>query len=78
MNNACGQLFTTCALQFIEDTDRSHRMNRELWQAIRDFDPALYRHLRRNPLGRVTCLPGRAGERFLVFVYRTGRKMIRF
>lgn len=78
MNNACGQLFTTCALQFIEDTDRSHGMNRELWQTIRDFDPALYKKLRRNPLGRVTCLPGRAGERFLVFVYRTGRKMIRF
>ena len=78
INNACGQLFTTCALQFIEDTDRSHRMNRELWQAIKDFDPALYKRLRRNPLGRVTCLPGRAGERFLVFVYRTGRKIIRF
>ena len=78
INNACGQLFTTCALQFIEDSERSHRMNRELWQAIRDFDPALYKRLRRNPLGRLSCLPGRAGERFLVFVYRTGRKMIRF
>ena len=78
LNNACGQLFTTCALQFIEDTDRSHEMNRDLWQTIRDFDLALYKRLRRNPLGRVTCLPGRAGERFLVFVYRTGRKMIRF
>ena len=78
INNACGQLFTTCALQFIEDSERSHRMNRELWEAIRAFDPALYRRLRRNPLGRVSCLPGRAGERFLVFVYRTGRKMIRF
>ena len=78
INNACGQLFTTCALQFIEDSERSHRMNRELWAAIRTFDPALYRRLRRNPLGRVSCLPGRAGERFLVFVYRIGRKMIRF
>ncbi len=78
INNACGQLFTTCALHYIEDTDRSRRMNRELWQGIREFDPALYRRLRRNPLGRVTCLPGRAGERFLVFVYRLGRRMIRF
>ena len=78
INNACGQLFTTCALQFIENTDRSRRMNRELWQAILDFDPALYRRLRRNPLGRVTCLPGRAGERFLVFIYRFGRRMIKF
>ena len=78
INNACGQLFTNCALHFIENSERSHRMNRELWQAIDEFDPALYRRLRRNPLGRVSCLPGRAGERFLVFIYRTGRKMIRF
>ena len=78
INNACGQLFTTCALQFIEDSERSRRMNRELWQAIRDFDPALYRRLRRNPLGRATCLPGRAGERLLVFFYRFGRRMIKF
>ena len=68
---------TNCALQFIEDSERSHRMNREMWQTIREFDPALYKRLRRNPLGRVSCLPGRAGERFLVFIYRFGRKMIR-
>ena len=78
INNSCGQLFTTCALQFIDDSDRSHQMNRDLWQAIRDFDPALYKRLRRNPLGRVTCLPGRAGERLLVFFYRFGRRMIKF
>ncbi len=78
LNNACGQLFTTCALQFIENTERSQQMNKDLWQAIKDFDPALYKHLRNNPLGRVTCLPGRGGELFLVFIYRTGRKMIKF
>jgi len=78
MNNACGQLFTTCSLEFIENSERSRRLNRELWDAIREFDPELYKALRRNPLGRVTCLPGRIGERFLVLVYRTGRKMIRF
>ena len=53
-------------------------MNSDLWRAIREFDPALYRRLRRNPLGRVTCLPGRAGERLLVFFYRFGRRMIKF
>lgn len=78
LNNCCGQLFTTCALQFIEDSQRSHQMNRDLWQAILDFDPALYKRLRRNPLGRVSCLPGRIGERLLVFFYRTGRKIIKF
>ena len=77
LNNAGGQLFTNCALQFIEDSEQSHRMNREMWQSIREFDPALYKRLRRNPLGRVSCLPGRAGERFLVFIYRVGRKLMR-
>ena len=77
LNNAGGQLFTNCALQFIEDSEQSHRMNREMWQSIREFDPALYKRLRRNPLGRVSCLPGRAGERFLVFIYRAGRKLMR-
>ncbi len=78
INNTCGQLFNVCALQFIEDSERSHRMNREMWQTVRDFDPALYKRLRRNPLGRVTCLPGRAGERLLVFLFRFGRKMLKF
>ncbi len=78
INNCCGQLFTTCALQFIEDSPRSREMNRDLWQSIRDFDPSLYRCLRRNPLGRLCCLPGKLGEKALVFFYRAGRKMIRF
>ena len=78
ITNTCGQLFNVCALQFMEDSERSHRMNREMWQAVRDFDPALYKRLRRHPLGRVTCLPGRAGERFLVFIFRFGRKMLKF
>ena len=78
INNCCGQLFNVCALQFIEDSERSHRMNREMWETLRAFDPAMYKKLRRNPLGRVCCLPGRAGERLLVFFYRFGRKMIKF
>ena len=78
INYCCAQLFTTCSLQFIENTDRSRRMNREMWQAIRDFDPALYKRLRRSLLGRLCCLPGRAGERLVIFLYRTGRKVIRF
>lgn len=78
INNVCGQLFTNCALHFIENSERSLRMNRELWQAIHDFDPALYRRLRNSILGRLSCLPGRGGRRFLVFLYRLGRKMIRF
>lgn len=78
LNNCCGQLFNVCALQYIEDSERSHRMNREMWETLREFDPALYKKLRRNPLGRYCCLPGRAGQRLLVFSYRTGRRMLKF
>ena len=53
-------------------------MNREMWETVREFDSALYRKLRWNPLGRVCCLPGRIGERLLVFFFRFGRKMIKF
>ena len=78
INTCCSQLVSTCSLHFIEDSPRSREMNRDLWQSIRAFDPALYKALRRNPLGRVSCLPGRLGERLLVFLYRLGRKVIRF
>ncbi len=78
INNCCGQLSTTCSLQFIQNTEESLRMNRDMWQRIRDFDPALYKALRRNPLGRATCLPGAPGRALLVFGYRLVRRHIRF
>ena len=77
MNYCAGQLMTVSSLQFIQNTEESHRMNRDMWQRIHDFDPALYRHLRRHPLGFLSCLPGRAGENILIFFYRAGRKLIR-
>ena len=73
LNNACGQLTTTCSLQFIEGTERGKALNREMWQRIHDFDPALYKALRRNPLGWATLHP-----RLLVFGYRLVRRHIRF
>lgn len=78
INNCCAQLFTTSALHFIENTERSHRMNRDLWQAIKDFDPALYKRLRRNLMARMTCMPSRFGEKTVIFFYRTGRKFLKF
>ena len=53
-------------------------MNRHMWQVIRDFDETLYLKLRRNPLGRASALPGKAGRRTLVGGYRFVRKIIRF
>lgn len=78
LSNAAGQLFTTCALLFIANTPESLQANKELWQTIYDHDPRLYHALRRTPTGMTTILPGRLGRAFLVFLYRTGQKMISF
>ena len=60
---------------FIED---GMKMNRELKQAIRDFDRMLYRKLGYTFQGGVTMLPGRLGRGLTVGSYRFGRKMIKF
>ena len=78
INNCCGQLFTTSSLQFIQNDETSRAMNKDLWDTIRNFDPELYRALRRNPLGRMTCLPGRLGQLILIGMYRFGQKLMHF
>ena len=76
INNVCGQLSSASVLHYLADPAEGLPMNRQMWRTIRDFDPALYRRYRRNPLGWVSCLPGRLGRQSLVFFYRVGRKMI--
>ena len=76
INNVCGQLSSASVLHYLADPAEGLPMNRQMWQTIRDFDPALYGRYRRNPLGWVSCLPGRLGRQSLVFFYRVGRKMI--
>ena len=78
LNNAAGQLFTTSALQFIDGHKRGEELNTRMWDTIHSFDPDLYKALRRNPIGFFSTLPGKAGKRFLVFLYRSGRKMMSF
>ena len=75
INNCCGQLSTTCSLQCM-DGERGAAMYDALWKRIRDFDPALYRALRRNLLGRCTCLPGKAGKRLLVWGYQISQNIL--
>ena len=77
LNNLAGQLFTTSSLQYMSG-ETGLKYNREMWEQVRAFDPALYRALRNHPLGRFTVLPGRAGRQMLVTAYRAGRKMIQF
>ena len=77
LNNLAGQLFTTSSLQYMSG-EAGLKYNREMWDKVRAFDPALYRALRNHPLGRFTVLPGKAGRQILVTAYRAGRKMIQF
>ena len=77
LSNLCGQLSTTCPIQYMAG-EKGLEQNRAMWEAIRAFDPALYRALRRKPLGRVTCLPGRVGRGIIVFGFKTAHKIVKF
>lgn len=78
LNNAAGQLFTTSALQYIDGHEHGEQCNRHMWKTIHDYDPALYKKLRHNPIGMITILPGKVGRKLLVWAYRTGRRAIQF
>ncbi len=77
VSNIAGQLYTTSALQYMSGED-GMKKNRELKQAIRDFDGTLYKKLGHTFQGGVTMLPGSLGRGLTVGSYRFGRKMIRF
>lgn len=77
LSNISGQLYTTSALQFMSGKE-GLRMNRELKQAIKTYDRALYRKLGHTFAGGVTMLPGILGRGLTIGSYRFGRKMIRF
>ena len=76
INNVCGQLSSASVLHFLAEPEKGLPMNRKMWQTIRDFDPALCRRYRRNPLGWSCILPGRPGRKTLLFFFRVGQKMI--
>ena len=77
ISNSAGQLYTTSAMQYSTGED-GLKMNRELRERIRSFDPALYRRLCRSVVGMAASLPGAPGRRITVGTYRMGRKMIKF
>ena len=54
-------------------TEENLRKKRELWDFLRERRPALYRELRRRPLGRALHLPGRAGRTAVLCCYRISR-----
>ncbi len=55
-------------------TDDARRKRGELWRHVRAADPVLYRKLRGLTMSGLTCLPGRAGDRIVLFGYRAVQK----
>lgn len=49
-----------------------------LWSELRREDPRLYRRLRWSALGQITNLPGPAGRRVSVLVYRVAQRVVGF
>lgn len=50
----------------------------QLWGELRREDPRLYRRLRWSALGQIANLPGPAGRRVSVLVYRVAQRMVGF
>ena len=77
ISSVAGQILTVSSLHYIDGTERGLGMNREMWDRIRAYDPALYKRLRSSPAGVVSCLPGSFGRKTLVFFYRLARRLVR-
>lgn len=59
-------------------TPASLAVKDQLWSELRREDPRLYRRLRWSALGQITNLPGPAGRRVSVLVYRVAQRMVGF
>ncbi len=76
MNNACGNLCTASAQQFMLGTEESLGLHERMVETVRSFDPALFRSVRHNPLGWAATSRSRVVRRLLLFSYHTVRKFI--
>ncbi len=77
LNNACGNLCTAGAQFAMIGSPHTRELHRGVNEAIRRFDPALYRAVRRNLLGFAGTSENPAVKKLLVFFYHTVRKIIR-
>ena len=77
LGNLAGQLSTSCSIMLMAG-DEGRKAYDDLRQAIRDFDPDLWRALRHNLMGHISTPTNRAGEKFLLFCYHTSRHIMKF
>lgn len=62
----------------ISATSEDLEKKRELWRYLKNKNKAMYLRLRYRPLGTFTNLPGRAGRRLTVNLYRLTRKVFKY
>lgn len=78
INNAAAQIWSLSALHFIADNEESRKLHENMWQNIRDFDPALYQALIRNPFGAMSNAKSRLVQRLQTNMYHIGHKIMKF
>ena len=62
----------------IANTPESLGMRTELWEYLRQKDPALYRRCRYRATNAATNIPGYQGRKLSVSLYRMARKIYKF
>ena len=68
----------TSTLLIKSGTPENLRKKEALWDFLRDQNPRAYRFLRRRIMGRLLHLPGKTGQRIVVFGYGIVRKLFGF
>ena len=76
LSNICGNLCTASAQQFLSGSENGLALHERMFETIRAYDPELYRHIRRHPLGFAASWKSAAGRKTLVFFYRLVRSFI--
>ena len=74
------EIITTVSSTLLIKSGTEENLNKkgELWQFIREKNPALYRELRGRLFGRVLHMESGAGRKFVVAIYRIARKIYGF
>lgn len=78
INTLAAQIWSLSALHFIADSAESRKLHEDMWQNIRDFDPALYQAMIRNPLGSMSNSKIRPVQRLQKSIYHLGHKIMKF
>lgn len=71
-----GQLLNVTVLHMMANNEEGRHLNRAMWQEIHDFDPELYRRLRRHPSAFIICRTGPLMRRLVYRISRAAQKTI--